>query len=514
MKDIKIKGLRSLVDTGTVEIKPINVLVGTNSSGKSTFLRTFPLIRQSIERKTRGPILWNGVYTDFDSFATSVHRNGSDDETKEIEFHFSIPFEVYLGFRRKETLNIRASISIRSVPKAQSCYTSEYKVDLDGHEIKFHLNFEGVIEKVSSSRLSWELEKKAQIKHQLVNKDSIIPIIKHPDYGYYDLSETGDNMSSRLFNQITGLVRQHSGSQSKNKINQMARQLTRTFRNDLEKIKLMKSISSTQRWRDTIEQWDREKDTDFLFFSGLIDLYALIENSYEINRIVSQQFKNVRYIAPLRASTERYYRYQDLSVDELDHRGENLGVFLINIPRKWRTNLDLWTKKHFGFKIDDKKSSSHIAINLEYGDGYGSANVADMGFGFSQILPIVVQLWSVASGYEESQKSKSSLPYIFAIEQPELHLHPRMQATLAEVFSNSITLAKENEIDLRLIIETHSNAMISKFGDLVAFDELDEKHIGVILFEQDMHARKSSLMHSNFNEDGELESWPTGFFSY
>ncbi|WP_412034465.1 AAA family ATPase [Vibrio sp. Vb1980] len=74
MKSIRIEGLRSLVDTGFVELKPINVLVGTNSSGKSSFLRVFPLLRQSIERRTRGPILWNGTYTDFESFSTSKYR--------------------------------------------------------------------------------------------------------------------------------------------------------------------------------------------------------------------------------------------------------------------------------------------------------------------------------------------------------------------------------------------------------------------------------------------------------
>jgi len=48
MDAIRIENLRSLTDTGFVELKPLILLVGQNSSGKSSFLRFFPLLRQSI----------------------------------------------------------------------------------------------------------------------------------------------------------------------------------------------------------------------------------------------------------------------------------------------------------------------------------------------------------------------------------------------------------------------------------------------------------------------------------
>jgi AAA15 family ATPase/GTPase len=52
-----VKNLRCLIDTGQIPIKPITILVGRNSSGKSTFLRAFPLLRQSVENPRRSPIL-------------------------------------------------------------------------------------------------------------------------------------------------------------------------------------------------------------------------------------------------------------------------------------------------------------------------------------------------------------------------------------------------------------------------------------------------------------------------
>ena len=53
---VRIKNLRSLADTGFIEIKPITLLLGANSTGKSTFLRSFPLFTQSVNKNLRGPI--------------------------------------------------------------------------------------------------------------------------------------------------------------------------------------------------------------------------------------------------------------------------------------------------------------------------------------------------------------------------------------------------------------------------------------------------------------------------
>ncbi len=68
MFSYRIQNLRSLSDTGEINLKPINILLGANSSGKSTFLRSFPLFKQSISNSTKGPILWYGDFVDFGTF--------------------------------------------------------------------------------------------------------------------------------------------------------------------------------------------------------------------------------------------------------------------------------------------------------------------------------------------------------------------------------------------------------------------------------------------------------------
>ena len=62
MNAIRLERFRSLADTGFVKLRPLTVLVGRNSSGKSSFLRFLPLLRQSVEARTSGPIQWYGNY--------------------------------------------------------------------------------------------------------------------------------------------------------------------------------------------------------------------------------------------------------------------------------------------------------------------------------------------------------------------------------------------------------------------------------------------------------------------
>src|SRR3954469_19527608 len=83
-----VKNLRCLADTGLVPIRPITVLVGRNSSGKSTFLRAFPLLRQSVETARNSPILWDHErYVDFGALKDAAAKRLSEPE---VTFQFRV----------------------------------------------------------------------------------------------------------------------------------------------------------------------------------------------------------------------------------------------------------------------------------------------------------------------------------------------------------------------------------------------------------------------------------------
>ena len=84
---IKINNVRNLDFNEYIHLDPLTIFLGKNSSGKSTFLRTFPLIKQSLEIRRSTPLLWYGNLVDFGSFDETINRNS---RKKEMSFSFKI----------------------------------------------------------------------------------------------------------------------------------------------------------------------------------------------------------------------------------------------------------------------------------------------------------------------------------------------------------------------------------------------------------------------------------------
>ena len=80
MDQLRLRNYRCFDDTGDINLKPITLLLGANSSGKSSFIKFFPLMQQSLETRVNGLFLWDGQYVDFKNFKNTV-RNGEGDIT-------------------------------------------------------------------------------------------------------------------------------------------------------------------------------------------------------------------------------------------------------------------------------------------------------------------------------------------------------------------------------------------------------------------------------------------------
>ena len=77
MRTLRLRNFRCLEDTRDIEIRPLTFLVGANSSGKSSFLKFFPLLRQSVRVRKRGVFLWNYHDVDLRDFKNTL-REGAD----------------------------------------------------------------------------------------------------------------------------------------------------------------------------------------------------------------------------------------------------------------------------------------------------------------------------------------------------------------------------------------------------------------------------------------------------
>ncbi|EAP82540.1 hypothetical protein EE36_14013 [Sulfitobacter sp. EE-36] len=102
------------------------------------------------------------------------------------------------------------------------------------------------------------------------------------------------------------------------------------------------------------------------------------------------------------------------------------------------------------------------------------------------------------------------------MEQPELHLHPAHQAKLADVFRSAILRNESNLTNAVLLIETHSESLVNRLGELIEDGSIDPNDVQVVIFsasggEQDL---KTEISTSTFDADGVLLDWPYGFFNY
>ena len=120
-------------------------------------------------------------------------------------------------------------------------------------------------------------------------------------------------------------------------------------------------------------------------------------------------------------------------------------------------------------------------------------NLIDVGYGVSQVLPVVTELL------------RTDAPPMFLLQQPEVHLHPSAQAALGTLFCEVAGNGRQ------LLVETHSDHLL----DRVRMDvrdrttKLKAKDVSILFFErQDIDVRIHSL---RIDEDGNIVDAPAGY---
>ena len=206
-------------------------------------------------------------------------------------------------------------------------------------------------------------------------------------------------------------------------------------------------------------------------------------------------------------------------MQSVDPTGHNLLEFIASLTPKEKNSYDEFVKNILGITVDVPSESGMKSIRIKGQNG--DFSIADVGFGYSQILPVITKLWHtsyIINLYNSNYSYYSRLRFreldksIILMEQPELHLHPAMQAKVADAFIKTVDATRESETPSTLIIETHSQAIINRIGRRIREGKVSPDDVNVLLFQKDEKLQNTMIKQIKFSNEGQLRNWPYGFF--
>ena len=226
---------------------------------------------------------------------------------------------------------------------------------------------------------------------------------------------------------------------------------------------------------------------------------------------------SIAYLGPLRKHPERTYQWSGDTPQSVGQMGEsaiaailaaeNAGRMLNRGP-KMRTYgfaafIAAWLKDlgvihDFSVRpVAEGRKEYEVLIKTHAKSP--EVKITDVGFGVSQVLPALVQAFYCAP---------NSTVWM---EQPEIHLHPQVQAELADVFI-SATQARENGSprNVQLIVESHSEHFLNRLQRRVAEGTVKPEEVAVYFCRR--AGASTELEPLRLNMFGEIENWPDNFF--
>lgn len=518
IKSIRIKNLRALRDTEEVDIKPLTILLGKNSSGKSTFLRTFPLMTQSSNKRLRNAIAWfDDNLVDFGDFSTSLNREAAKkDEAIEISLRLG-KLEEYLknplsNYTYRQLVNSRifndsvVTVSFRSMPDGKGTYISEVAFGIRDEKVTISFSYKG---KTGSISVNGTTVETPQMKWSEKHIFEFLPAIRievfEEDTTRYSYSRRYNFMENLRKWTVSPLLKYCSARFTHyEKLYSFINEWNIDKNECLERFKKFKPVKSLQ---DQIKKWSVNSAGFKKIYNNIL-AYKILANWDYLSVALGDYFRSCDYAAPLRAEARRYYRNQGLQTDVIDAYGRNTSEFIDSLTETQRQSYNEYLESVLKVNIVVRNNMGHQSMNVISGDA--ETNITDVGFGYSQILPIISKLWLMQTRNRFTARNYyKSLYAVATIEQPELHLHPAMQAKLADAF---IHAAINEEAKTTIIVETHSPTIINRIGRRIREGYIKTEDVNVVVFDKADATVNTAVHQMSYNEEGQIEDWPYGFF--
>ena len=210
--------------------------------------------------------------------------------------------------------------------------------------------------------------------------------------------------------------------------------------------------------------------------------------------------RSIRYLGPLREFPRRQYAWQGKHTPGVGQQGEDMVTALFSgriqlrpieekIPT-WLQRLDLihsYRLNPVSYRTED-----YEFLVRKYANG-PEVRLTDVGFGVSQVLPVLVLCYYLPEGS------------ILILEQPEAHLHPKVQSELADLL---IEVVKKRK--LQIILESHSENLIVRLMRRVAEEQISKDDAAFCFCE--INEGTSEIEKLDLDDYGNITNWPENFF--
>lgn len=407
---ISAKGFKSLAEECSIEIRPLTILAGANSSGKSSIMQPILMMKQTLEAPyDPGPLLIDGPNVRFTSAEQFLSKLDG-----RVMGKFSMGLEVKSSISFNETF----------MSKPQS-----------GMDI---------------AEISYKDEKGITIIRPDMTQEEIMAA--YPRWGRIRFRNSQNtDMKNRGY------------------------------------------VLKTKRNRCFLEVKMLMGDDDTFVVSGLSIAFS--------NAILS-----LIHVPALRGNPERNYKktsvgpmfpgtFEIYAASLISHwqatedtRLNDLGTALEQLGLTWKVSSK---------QVDDVSVEVMVGRLIHKTDSNSKdlVSIADVGFGISQILPVIVALLTAQPG---------QLVYI---EQPEIHLHPLAQTAMAQILADAANRG------VKVVAETHSSLLLLGIQSLVAEGKLSADKVKLHWFKRRPEDGVTEVSSADLDKAGAFGDWPEDFSS-
>lgn len=452
MNGLGLKNFKAFNEACYLPFKKMNIFLGPNSSGKSSFLKGLVLLNGTMKSSDEQPALH--LNEEIGDYRSIVYGK---DSQKHIQF--SITFDNHTQWSEQQLQIIK-----------------------DRHRTKFLIASLALndVQQISLHKLNHFIEEKtnAYLQNPVVRVDfTIKQTVKRPNV-----------VHQFLLTLLDGTI----------------------FSIDMVRNSFYLSRESVQFSQPNIilpKKFLFKVDDTKFEMSQPHEIEDLLNVTIALQQIENQLvefFNHFLRIEPFRYRPSRTELIANYKFNSVGSNGKNIisAVIGMNQHKKEQTvqkvkrDVNKWLAEFdLAQSVDaqELKNNQYSLIIKNKFTGIEN-NIMDVGVGTSQLLPIIIE------SFLSPRKS------VLVIEEPETHIHPNAQAKLADMFATCI-----EKDEKRFFIETHSMYFMQKIQILVAQGKLTPEDVGVYYFEQGQDGTRVSELTLASNGQFQQE-FPKGFF--